>query len=152
MDPTIPPPGLIEWLQALFWFVALLLVLVALAKLIRGKAPQPPNQQLEQAHNGLQQSFDQHVGWDQQEHRDLRRDLQQARETEDKAASERRAAIYSKLDATRIELAREIGAVRSHVDERLDGLHERVTNLALEFTKGIATLRGEMKARNTEKP
>ena len=151
MEPPAPPNALLEWLQCAFWLMGFVLAVVATVKLFRGKPPQPPNQQLEQAHGALKESFDQHVEWDREEHQVMSAECTAVEErlgervdNFERASLESRRNMHRDLDA----IAQSSAALREASTLTNQRLVQIETKLDRNIERQAEMLAAALKVRN----
>lgn len=107
--------NLAAWLACLTFMVVLLVNGLKLSDRLRGKEPQPPNGQINQAVHGLADRVTKLESADE----NLRRELEQGRRLEDEAAAKRRQAIYDMIRASEARVMAKVDECLAN-DKQLD--------------------------------
>src|SRR3954447_23788634 len=84
-----------------------------LAQNLKGKVPEPPNEQLHESHQALTRRVDNL----ETEIADLRREMKEKYEASQQHASARSNTIFSKMEAVRLELKSDIDKLNTEVNK-----------------------------------
>jgi polyhydroxyalkanoate synthesis regulator phasin len=96
-----------------------------LAQNLKGKAAEPPNEQLYESHKALTRRVD-HI---EEEISDIRREIKEKHEASQQHASARSNTIFSKMEAVRLELKTDIDKLNTEVNKLPERILEVLTKI-----------------------
>lgn len=162
MDPIAAPAQIKEWLECLFFFAAFVLVLAALVKVIRGKAPAPPNAVLGQSHGEIARRVDNLEVWKEKraaqsaDQREFEAHIAEDHKVHEQLFAKANAIsrdtpkmIDRKFDDLRKELSSEIKSLAKTSDESQTKIHDRINDVLGGMREQVGTI-GEMKTQISE--
>jgi polyhydroxyalkanoate synthesis regulator phasin len=95
------------------------------AQNLKGKAAEPPNEQLHASHKALTERVDNL----EKEIRDVRREVKEKHEANQQHASARSNTIFSKMEAVRLELKTDIDKLNTEVNKLPERILEVLTKI-----------------------